>query len=296
VEGIVGYRESWGCDVALGDPVCRVANLPKLAAEFREYCAAHGRDTVYAAGSAQLAAVECGWGAAAVEFGETLIHDPRLDPQAGSGGRELRKKVARAHRENVVVREYQPERVGREPALECSLEDVAARWLRARFGLQIYVSRVHLFEPHVEGRRWFYAQVGSQVVGVLALLRMEARAGYLLEHLLAAPASPVGIAELLVTDCFATLGMEGCSFATFGPAPGAQLRAVRNLGRFNEAFARRVYSTAHRMFHLDRRTHFQQKFGVASVEPTYIVFDPPHVRISTLLGLSRAFNVSVRFG
>src|SRR5262249_20299456 len=107
VEGAVGYRESWGCAVALGDPVCCAADLPLLAARFREHCAAHRRDTVYAGGSARLSAVVCRQGGAAVQFGETLIFDPRRDPQAGSRGRELRKKVARARREGVVVQEYQ---------------------------------------------------------------------------------------------------------------------------------------------------------------------------------------------
>jgi lysylphosphatidylglycerol synthetase-like protein (DUF2156 family) len=294
VEGVVGYRESWGCAVALGDPVCRSLDVPRLAFKFREHCAACGRSMIYAAASKRLAAIVCGWGGAAVEFGETLIFDPRLDLQAGARGRELRKKVQRARREGAVVQEYQPERAGREPALESALEEVVARWLGGRHGIQVYLSQVRLFEPQVTGRRWFYARAGSRMVGVLALLRMEARGGYLLEHLLAAPASPIGITELLVTDCFAALAAEGCQFATFGPAPAAQLGAVQNLGCVSEALARTVFSTASRLFHLDGLTHFQRKFGVAAVEPAYLVFDPPRVGLRDAIGVIRAFNVSLQ--
>src|SRR5689334_20295522 len=58
VEGIVGYRQSWRCAVVLGDPVCRPADVRVLVARFRDFCAACGRDTVYAGGSESLAMVE----------------------------------------------------------------------------------------------------------------------------------------------------------------------------------------------------------------------------------------------
>jgi aspartyl-tRNA synthetase len=294
VEGVVGYRNSWGAIVALGDPVCGIQDMPRLAAKFRRHCAARRRHMVYAAGSERLAGIVCRWGGAAVEFGETLIFDPRLDPQSGAPGHELRKKVRRATREGAVVDEYRPERTGHDPALESALEAVAAQWLRARHGLQIYVSRVRLFEPFVAGRRWFYARAGESVVGVLALLRLESRGGYLLEHLFAAPESPIGITELLVTECFATLAREGCPFATFGPAPAPQLGSVQNLGSVSEAFARRVFATASHMFHLYGRTQYQHKFQAARAEPAYLVFDPPRVGLRDALGVMRAFNVSIQ--
>jgi lysylphosphatidylglycerol synthetase-like protein (DUF2156 family) len=291
VEGVVGYQESWGCAVALGDPVCGARDLARLTARFREHCAGGGRHTLFAAGSAQLAAIVCGWGGAAVEFGETLIFDPQLDPQAGPRGRELRKKVQRARRDGARVQEH---RQRESLSVEQALDELAERWLAARHGLQMYLSRVRLFDPAVVGRRWFYARAGGRVVGVLTLLRLEARGGYLIEHLLAAPDAPVGTAELLVTECFALLGAEACRFATFGPAPAAQLGRVRNLGRASERFARYVFETLSRVFHLDGRSQFQRKFRVTAVEPAYLVFDPPSVGIWHALGVMRAFNVSVK--
>ncbi len=293
VDGVVGYVQSWGCAVGLGDPVCAPLDLPRLAARFRDFCASCGRDTVYAAGSERFAATACASGAAAIEFGETLIFDPRHDAQAGSDGRELRKKVYRARREGVRVEEYQPLRSGRDPGLEHALDAVVTRWLDARHGFQIYVSHVNLFDSAMAGRRWFYAHVGARVVGLLCLIRMEARAGWLLQHLLADPDAPIGITELLVADCFSTLGGEGCRYATFGPAPAAQLGIVRNMGGRSEAFARSVYAGAFRLFHLGNHTHYQRKFQVADVEPTFLVFDPPHVGVRDLIGVMRAFNVSL---
>jgi lysylphosphatidylglycerol synthetase-like protein (DUF2156 family) len=294
IQGAVGYSESWRCAVAIGDPVCRLADLPLLAVRFRAYCAAHGEDTVYAAASARLAAVVCRWGGAALEFGETLIFDPRRDPQAGRRGHELRKKVAHARRAGVAVREYQPERGGREPALERTLTETVAQWLAARHGAQLYLSRVRLFEPRFAWRRLFYARASERVVGVLSLLRMEARGGYLVEHLLAIPAAPVGITELLVTECFASLAAEGCSFATFGPVPSGQIGDVQNLRILSELMARKVFSTASGRFHLTGRAQFQHKFQNVATEPVYLVFDPPHIALRDIVGVMRAFNFSVR--
>jgi lysylphosphatidylglycerol synthetase-like protein (DUF2156 family) len=160
--------------------------------------------------------------------------------------------------------------------------------------MQFYIAAIRLFEPYVVARRWFYARVGRQIVGVLSILRMEARGGYLLEHLLASPASPIGIVELLVTDCFGVLAAEGCSFATFGPAPSARLGDVKNLGTLSESLARAVFRLASRLCHLTGRTRFQQKFQNAATEPVYLLFDPPRVGLRDVIGVLRAFNLSVR--
>lgn len=293
VDGVIGYRESWGCAVAIGDPVCRAGDVPHLAARFQAHCAARGRTTIHAGASEAFAAMVCRRGGAAVEFGENSIFDPCVDPQAGKGGRELRKKVRRAAREGIAVREYRPERAGREPSLEREIEDVAAGWLRARRGLQFYLSSVRLFAPHVAGRRWFHARAAGRVVGVLALLRLEARGGYLLEHLLAAPGAPTGTTELLVTDCLAALGAEGCRFATFGPALASQPGAIRNLGRTSEAILRRGFAHASRLFRIDGELRFRRKFQAVRAEPAFVVFDPPRVRLRDAIGIMRAFNISV---
>ncbi len=291
VRGVIGYRESWGCAVALGDPVCAPHDVPRMAASFRAECARRGMSTVYAAASAEFAAVLSARGGAALEFGTTSVVDPRRDPQSGARGRELRKKVARASREGVVTHEYRPDRAGRDLALERALEDVVARWLRARRGPQIYVARVRLFEPRFAGRRWWYARAGEHVVGVLTLLRMESRGGYLFEHLLAAPGAPIGTTELLAAGALATLAAEGCRFATFGPAPSRELGAARNLGSGSESLARAVFSSASEVFHFDGRSRYQRKFQPERVEPSFLVFDPPRLGVRDVVGLIRAFNV-----
>jgi lysylphosphatidylglycerol synthetase-like protein (DUF2156 family) len=290
IDGVVGYRRGWGCAVVIGDPVCAPNDTVGLAESFRKFNRARGSRTVYAAASEGFARTAAARGFAAVEFGEELIVDPRRDPKAGPHGRELRKKVIHAMREGVRVREYRDDE--RDTALERAMDQVAAAWLGARRGPQIYIARVRLFD-HRSARRWFYATVGQHVVGVLAMLRMGARDGYLLEHLVAAPGAPSGTTELVATGGLAALGAEGCGFATFGPAPAGRLGAVQNLGAASEAVARLVFDSAARVFHLDARGHYRRKFQVARSEPVFLLFDPPRIGPREALGVLGAFNASI---
>lgn len=292
IDGVIGYRRSWGCAVAIGDPVCAPDDSTRLAEAFRAFCRERGWSTMYAVAGPAFAEQAVARGCAVVEFGEELILDPRRDPQAGGKGRELRKKVSHAKREGASAREYMPGEFGRNRALEKEMEDCVAEWLRGRSGPQIYMAGVKLFEAR-EGRRWFYATAGDRVVGVLAMLRMEARQGYLLEHLLAVPDAPTGTTELLGATGLAALGADGCGFATFGPAPAAHLGAIHNLGKASEAIARRVYDSAASVFHLDARTRYRRKFQIARTEPAYVVCDPARVGVREIVGVLRAFNVSL---
>lgn len=291
IEGIIGYRLGLDCAVAIGEPVCAPDHMPALADAFRAHCRARGWHTTYAVVGPRFAEIARARGYASVEFGEELILDPRRDPEAGPRGREVRKKAAHARRAGLVVEEY-ARSDDEDAGLEGAMEEVAASWLGARKGMQIYLAKVRLFARPF-GKRWFYARAGERVAGVLSTLRLDAYGGHLLDHLLAAPDAPSGTTELLVVSALAALRAEGCSFATFGPAPRAELEDIRNLSPFSEKVARSLFSAANELFHLDSRARYRRKFQVARAEPAYLLFDPPRLGLRQMLGLSRAFNVSL---
>jgi lysylphosphatidylglycerol synthetase-like protein (DUF2156 family) len=290
VDGAVGYRHALGCAVALGEPVCAERDKPRLANAFREFCSVRGWYTVYAVANERFTrwAVEQGY--AAVGFGEELILDPQRDPTRGHAGRELRKKVLKAKRAGIELDEYRPA-VAWDAELERGMEQVAADWLRARRGPQVYVTPVDLFGERA-GKRWFYARAGGRVVGVLSTVRLDARKGYLLDHHLAAPDAPAGTSEMLVVQALEAFRAEGCECATFGPAPAAELSEIWHLGSLSERLARAIFSTAGRMFHLDARSHYRRKFQPAREEPAYLLFAERRLGIRSAVGILRAFNVS----
>ena len=291
VNGVIGYRASFGCAVALGDPVCAPEDVPALAGAFRDHCRERGWRTAYAVATRAFKdhAVENGF--AAVEFGQELILDPQRDAQAGSAGRELRKKVKKAKAEGLVVTEYK--RAARfEPELEAAIESVSSTWLAARKGPQIFLASVRLFSD-AEGKRFFYAKRDGQIVGLLTTLRLDKFDGYLLDHLMATPEAPAGTTETLVVEALAAMKREGCTYATFGAAPANELGEVVNLSAFSEKVARSIFSTMGNVFHLDARTRYRKKFQVAATEPAYLLFDPPQIGLREAVAMSKAFNVSL---
>ncbi|MBX3158522.1 MAG: DUF2156 domain-containing protein [Deltaproteobacteria bacterium] len=291
IEGLIGYKVRLGCAVGMGDPACPPKDTPALACAFRAFCRERRWHTVYAVAGASFASWAVRLGYAAVEFGEELILDPREDQQVGARGRELRKKVRKAEREGATVAEYQPWRF-RDRALETQLEHAVKAWLGSRHGPQIYLAGVDL-RFAVRGRRWFVAHHGGSVVGLLAMMELQSRQGYLLEHLLATPEAPIGTTELLVVEGLRALGAEGCGFATFGPAPNDHLGEVKGLSALSGKIAHAVYDGSRHVLHLDSKTRYRQKFQIARTEPSYLLFDPPHVGLRDVYGLLRAFNVSL---
>jgi lysylphosphatidylglycerol synthetase-like protein (DUF2156 family) len=291
IDGAIGYRHAMGCAVVLGEPVCAERDKAQLAHAFREFCVARGWYTVYAAANERFAQWAVGQGYSAVGFGTELILDPRRDPAQGHAGRELRKKVLRAAREGLELEEYRPGAVW-DVELERAMERVAAAWLAARRGPQIYVARVNLFGER-SGRRWFYARTHGNVVGVLSAVWLQTRAGYLLEHHLVAPDAPIGTSEVLVTRALEAFRRDGCECATFGPAPAAELGHVWNLSPWSERLARAGFRAAGRLFHLDARTHYRRKFRPAREEQSFVLFAERRVGLRSIVGILRAFNVSL---
>lgn len=291
IDGAIGYRARFGCAVAIGDPVCAEEDKPRLARAFAERCRARRLHTAYAVASPGFAHWAAGEGYAALCFGEELFFDPRRDPAAGAAGRELRKKLLRAGREGIEVREYLPRRA-RDPELERRMEAVARSWLEGRRGPQVYVVPVRLFE-HREGRRWFYALYDGRVVGVLAALWLEARGGYLLEHHLASPDAPVGTSESLIAEALRAFGREGVAWTTFGPAPASELREILGLSERQERLARTVFRHLGQAFRFESRNRYRRKFQIAGSRDSYLLVSPPKLGPREIGGFVNAFNASL---
>ncbi len=292
MEGVIAFRHGFGCAVSIGDPVCARDRMPALAEAFRSHCRARGWSTVYAVASEPLAAWAANRGYAAIEFARELIVDPRHDPLAGSSAQRLRGKVHRAEREGVVAAEYAPG-AARDEALERALTAAARAWLEARHGPQVYLTPIALFAGR-GCKRWFYARRGEAIVGVMQLVRMDAYDGYLISQLIATPDAPPGTTELLGVAGLSALGVEGCGYATWGPAPLVDFGHVTGLGSLSEQIGRAVYRAAGHAFHLEARNDYRRKFPIARTAGSYLLFDPPRIGPGIALEVLRAFHASAR--
>jgi lysylphosphatidylglycerol synthetase-like protein (DUF2156 family) len=286
VVGAIPYRRSLRSHaVALGDPLCETRHLRRLLEEF---CNSF-HHTIFAAASHRLIALASQLGFASIEFGEELTIDPRRGPPRGRRAHGLRRKLNHASRLGVSVAEYTPAR-GVDRALEAALERTVEAWLAGRRGLQAYVAHVDLFQPRAL-RRWLYAVKQRDVIGLLTLVHVGARQGWLLEHLIAVPTAPAGTSELLVTSALEVLGAEGCESADFGTSTAHALGKIEGLPALSEWIGRRFFAWAQHAFHIDSVGDFRRKFGDVCAQPSYLLFRPPHVGVRELYALVRAFNV-----
>lgn len=287
IPGTAPIRRSVGdVAVAVGDPLC----APQAHERMLGALADRFGTVVVAGASAELAAIGRALGWAVIEFGEQVTIDPRRERPRGRRGHELNRKLRHARRAAVDVREY-VDVPSRDAGLERALDAVARRWLEGRRGLQIFVAHIDLFAPRAL-RRWFYATWNGRVVGVQSLVQLDARSGYLLEHLLTTDDVPAGTAELLVAATLDALGREGCPFVSFGISTAAALGHMSGLGPRSIWLGRWFFGHAQKGFRLDSISRFRKKFGDVTVEPSFLLFHPPRVTPLALLGLVRAFNAS----
>lgn len=290
IRGAIAFRRFGRCAVALGDPVSPSADAIELSEAFRSYCADNGWYSIHAVIGSDMAAHFRRLNLGLIEFGVEQIL--RLEPTGGSSYiRDLRKKLKRARQAGVDIVEYRP---GYQPdaASEAAMTNLAKDWLANRRGPQTYWATIDLFRARGI-TRWFCGMVGGKLVGVLSLLELRNREGYLIEHILWHPDAPVGTSELLITRATEALAAEGCHSASFGPAPAHELGEVSGFSSSTQTLAHWIYRHCCRIFTLDSKVLYRQKFRPSATEPLYLAFDPPRLRLDTLQALGRVFNFSM---
>lgn len=291
VEGLIGYRVVSGCGVVFGDPVCSPDDVPLLAQAFHRFCCDQKIQTVYLMASEPFSK----WALqniskAAVQYGEELSLNPQNDPRKNHGTQAslVRRKVKHALKEGTTVKEH----LLRDMAIEQEMEVSVLAWLQARRGPQVHISKVHLFDDHF-GKRWFYAQKDGKIVGILVINQLQAKNGWLLNHLMITPEAPHGTPELLVVSALETLGKEGCKYVTFGAAPQTSLGQITGLSGISSWMARVIYQAAYRIFHLKGHKMFWGKFH-PETEPSYLLFSRPKIGLKEIRALMHTMNVSIK--
>lgn len=291
VEGLIGYRILSGCAVVFGDPVCAPRDIPSLTQAFHRFCAAQKMPVIYLISSESFAKWSINQTCKAiVQFGEELYIDPQNDPRERQGTHAslIRRKVRHAIHEETVVKEH----AAGDLSLEQSMLQTARSWLQARKGPQIHISRVRLFED-THGKRWFYAMQRGRMVGMIVLNHLQARNGWLINHLMITPDAPHGTSELLVISALEALKREGCTYATFGAVPEMRLGEISGLSKMSTWMTRLIYRTAYHVFHLKGHKMFWGKFFPETL-PSYLLFSRPQIGYQEIRALMEAMNVTIR--
>ncbi len=290
IPGLIGYYENRRCALVFGDPVCAPEYQEKLAKSFHMICEKKKKNIIYLVASENFARwMQSEYGSALITYGHELFVDPSCDPTKNSGkkGISLRGKIRHAEKSKVIIREY----IGENAELEQQIEEVATQWLGNRQGPQIYISRVRLFHERF-GKRWFFAQQGEKLVASMVLNQLKAKEGWVLDRIMTIPNAPQGTSELLVVSVMEALAKEGCKFLTFGTTNATTLGFIEGFGKCSTFLAPRFYKVALKIFNLQRRGKYWEKFHPESCL-SYIVFKQPRLGIYEIQCLLKALNISL---
>lgn len=290
ITGLIGYRKDSRNAVVLGDPVCAPENKGMLAKAFQDYCKEQKLGVVYTIASEDFAK----WAAehlsaSLIEFGDRIILNPIDNPMKKTGPKAVlvRKKVKRATKDGVAVREY----TGEDLELEKQIEQIGQDWVKARKGPQVYLSPLSIFSDK-QGKRWFYATWEGHVIGLLVLNEISSVKGWMMNNLMLTNEAPVGTSELLVISALQQLEKENCQFVLAGPTPTKRLGKMTGMGRLKQTFTRLAYQIATKVFNLDGQVVFWEKFQ-PTIEGSYLLFPEQNLNLLSVKAILHAYHAEV---
>lgn len=232
-DACVAYVDTGGCWVAAGAPIAAPEALRAAAMAFIAAARAAGRRACFFATESRFTDQA---GLPSLCIGEQPAWDPARWTESLRQSRSLREQLRRARAKGVGVRAVPPEALA-DPSspLRAAIERLASRWLGARQMAPMgFLVQLSLFADARE-RRCLIAERDGQLVGVLGMVPVYARAGWFCEDFLRDPAAPNGTIELLVDAAMRLAADSGSRYVTLGLAPlsgrlAGPLRAARQLG------------------------------------------------------------------
>ncbi|MES2121844.1 MAG: phosphatidylglycerol lysyltransferase domain-containing protein [Chlamydiota bacterium] len=286
IEGLVGYRIELGNAVVYGDPVCSPTDKVSLAKEFANYCQSKKLKPIYIIVSEEFAHLAGEFlSFSLIEFGKKFVLNPLK--HCDSPTTLLRKKVRQSTKHGVEICEH----TCSDPLLEEEMGELAAAWVNARKGIQIYLAEPTIFDDRV-GKRWFYAKREGKVIGFVVLNRLFSRDGWLLNNVMVAKNSPSGVSEHLVFAAMQALQKEECPYVLIGPVPAKDLGKITGIGKTIASITRWVYKGVKKTCHLDGHEIFWDKFQ-PELGSSYLLFPRNKFRPTSIFALLRALNISL---
>jgi phosphatidylglycerol lysyltransferase len=249
--GFVAYFDTGSAWVAAGAPVTSTADLPDLCQRFVHAAKRAGRRVRFFGIEERMLAL-CP-DLHAIPIGAQPVWAPTHWEQTLAAAPGLRAQIRRARAKGVRVRQASPQEI--EGPLQPAIRLLIERWHSLQ-GMPPMGFLVELeLAVRIAERRFFVADRSERVIGLLALVPVYARSGWLFEDLVRDPEAPNGTMELMVDVAMRALAQEDCPYATLGLAPLAGevspwLTIAGRLGRslFDfaglQAFRRRLHPQA----------------------------------------------------
>ena len=288
VDGFIGYKIESSNAVVFGDPVCAPEEKPVYARAFQSFCESQKIGVIYTMVSQEFAdwAIE-NLTATSIKFGEKFILDPQNNFLTNTGSKAVlvRKKLKHATKQGITIKEY----TNHDPHVEEGISQVAKNWLQKRHGPQVFLCGLNLFQDK-QGKRYFYAEKGGKIIGLVILNAMEAKKGWMLNNLMIDKGTPNGLSELLVVTALQTIAKEECHYAVVGPFVGEQLEKITGMSEIKATMIKFLFKCVKFVFRLDGQRVFWSKFKYYP-EDCYLIFPKNNLNFKSLRALFQAFNV-----
>lgn len=222
--------------------------------------------------------------AAAISFGEEFFLSPTQLPKPSA---LLRKKIRKATREQISAFEY----LVSDPQLEAELQEMVTESLKVRQGPQTFIAKTNLFQTRL-GRRFFYVKKNNKLLAVAWINQLNEKKDWVLSQFVLASSTPVGTSEFLINFILETLAQEQCSYLSFGAVPAQTLSSIYGLNKFSSFLIKAVFRTARKIFHLDGKRIFWEKFQPQK-QRVYLVFGHKKIKIRDLIALAKTSNMQL---
>jgi phosphatidylglycerol lysyltransferase len=284
--GLIGYVDTAGVALALGDPVAPPSEVGKTAAAFRAAAAHRGHAAAFYASTdrARAALEEAGF--SSVVFGSEPVLELRTFDLAGGHRKSLRGAYHHGQREGIHVEELRAD--APRPAWERAIREIERRWLDRHGGttLQAFTDVPTVGSFEATGPRRFVALQGGRLLAVSVVLPVPARRGFAMHVVRRDPDAPRGTLEVLDVETLRQLRDEGAELALFGSCPLTHVPedASLPLRRLLAIAARRLS----RVYDFEGVTAYKAKFCPDDWEPRYLSFSPRSSLPRVVLALGRA--------
>lgn len=287
VVGFVNYNDT---RVIAGAPVCALARLESVAAEFVADAHVRRHRVCYFGAGDRLDAsygMKPGW--SRVLLGAQPVWDPREWTSAIGTRASIRAQFNRARNKGIAVSEWPSEVAENHPELRrCLLE-----WLDTK-----HLPPLHfMVEPEtlndLRDRRVMVAGLeGRTVVGFTILSPVPARKGWLVEQIVRGHAAPNGTAELLIDAAMHAVADSGSTYATLGLSPLSERARIPPIHQpmWLRFVLRWVRLHGTRFYNFRGLENFKAKFNPHSWEPIYAIAQGSSFSPRDLYAIAGAFS------
>jgi phosphatidylglycerol lysyltransferase len=290
VDGFLAYQTSAGIPLMAGDPVCSPGQSQQLIHDFA--------DTMKRPVGAYQVSPEMlkpfrDEGFTDVQIGKEAIFYLERFTLAGGQMELVRAATNKARREGLVVTEHHPFAIGAEKVND-ELREISRQWLECKghHELGFLLGSLGLEQP--SAKRYFIARSGmdkGRIEGFIVCEPIYGRNGYYLDVTRRRADAVRGTMELLTTEIFRHLRVEGYEMVSMGLAPLALLDDPDLLDHpVLTRLMRLVYQRFNSSYDFKLLYRYKAKYHPHAWEPRYFCFNERRLSIGMVYALLQVRN------